>query len=221
MNFTGINFVSEVAATIFALAFSFSISTKRGNNRWKTSQQRVALKFTVYPFQTCIFHWSNCKDMVIVGLYVDNILIIGNNNGKINNLKQNLFRKFEMRDLKTPRKFFSIEIIRTNDFIFINQRSFIVKILEKFNLLDCNPIRIPSITLEGEQKTEKRKTFESLQDVIEIPFRQAVDGLLYLANCTRPDITFVGNKISQKQDKYEYSDWLEIKRVFRHFRSRN
>ncbi len=50
-------------------------------------------------------------------------------------------------------------------------------------------------------------------DVSEIPFCQAIGSLLYLANCTRPDITFIVNQLSRKQDNYRYSDWLKIKKV--------
>jgi hypothetical protein len=123
-----------------------------------------------------------------------------------------------MTDLKTPKKFLGIEITRTDNFIFINQQSFIIKMLEKFNLQNCNPTRTPSITQEGEQKAKRRKLNDSELDISKIPFRQAVGSLLYLANCTRPDITFIVNRISRKQDKYEYCDWLEIKKVFRYLK---
>ncbi len=65
----------------------------------------INLRFNVSSFQTSIFHWSNGKDFVIVGLYVDDILIIGNNDGKINNPKQKLSKTFEMMDSKIPEIF--------------------------------------------------------------------------------------------------------------------
>jgi hypothetical protein len=68
--------------------YGLRVSPRRWYEKFKETM--LKLKFTVYPFQTCIFHWSNGKDLVIVGLYVDDILIIGNNNSKIKNLKQNL-----------------------------------------------------------------------------------------------------------------------------------
>ncbi len=124
-----------------------------------------------------------------------------------------------MTDSKIPKKFLSIEITRINDFIFINQRSFIIKLLEKFNLQNCKPTRIPSITLDGKRKVKQQRILESMKsDVLEIPFCQAIGSLLYLANCKRPFITFIVNQLSRKQDNYEYSDWLKIKKFLRYLK---
>ncbi len=37
-----------------------------------------------------------------------------------------------------------------------------------------------------------------------------------MTNATRPDLTFIVNKLSRKQANYELSDWLEIKRILRY-----
>ena len=104
-----------------------------------------------------------------------------------------------------------------SNFVFLNQRTFIEKLLKKFKLQECNPVQTPCVTNESEKKSIKRKRYGfDESDLNEIPFRQAVGSLLYLASGTRPDLTFVVNKISRKQSNYTWDDWFEIKRIFRY-----
>jgi len=51
-----------------------------------------------------------------------------------------------------------------------------------------------------------------------IPYRQAIGSLLYLANTTRPDIAFAVNVLSRKQENFDYYDWSGVKQIFRYLR---
>lgn len=66
------------------------------------------------------------QQFVIVGIYVDDLIIVGNNNGKIQKLKSDLSKELEMVDLKTPRMFLGVEIVqcRKEGVIFIHKKRF-------------------------------------------------------------------------------------------------
>jgi ribosome biogenesis protein Nip4 len=49
--------------------------------------------------------------IVIIVIYVDDLIIIGDSDADISNLKKLLKKKFEMKDLGELRYFFSIEVI--------------------------------------------------------------------------------------------------------------
>jgi hypothetical protein len=52
----------------------------------------------------------------------------------------------------------------------------------------------------------------------EIPYREAIGSLLYLATGTRPDLSYTVNALSRKQSDYTFEDWQKVKRVLRYLR---
>lgn len=124
-----------------------------------------------------------------------------------------------MVDLKYPKKFLGIELLKDSETnaIFLRRRMFIEKLLKRFKLDDCNSVKTPCVTNKSERKGIKRKLDNYIDsDLKDIPFCQCIGSLLYLANATRPDLTFVVNKLRGKQANYDWNDWLEIKIIFRY-----
>ncbi|UYV75773.1 hypothetical protein LAZ67_13001293, partial [Cordylochernes scorpioides] len=104
--------------------------------------------------------------------------------------------------------FLGIEIERQPDgSIFINQKAYIKRILEKFNMSQANKVGTPTdnSTVPGEA--------EILENV---PFREAIGSLMHLSCLTKPDITFALNKVSQKLAAPTKYDWEAVKRIFKY-----
>ncbi len=185
----------------------------------KFRETMVKINFEIYPFQTCMFTWNKNENFIILLLYVDDILIVGNCKDKIQQTKSKLSQAFEVKDMGTPEKFLGIEIIRDvkNHVMMLHQKQFIHKILTKFGMLDCKPVKTPMITNEGERKSQQLK-LENSDTNENVPYRQAIGSLLYLANGTRPDISYAVNALSRKQANYTMEDWYKVKRIFRYLR---
>ena len=47
-----------------------------------------------------------------------------------------------------------------------------------------------------------------------VPYREAIGSLLYLATVRRPDISFIVNKLSKYLSNHDSSHWRAVKRVF-------
>jgi hypothetical protein len=60
--------------------------------------------------------------IVIIVIYVDDLIIIGDNNVDIFDLKKLLKQKFEMKDLGELRYFLGIEVIQSPKGIWLLQR---------------------------------------------------------------------------------------------------
>ncbi|KAK8966350.1 hypothetical protein KSP40_PGU010352 [Platanthera guangdongensis] len=77
--------------------------------------------------------------VVILIVYVDDIVITGNDTEEIVNLKTLLYAEFEVKDLRRLRYFLGIEVVRSEQGIFISQRKYILDLLKETNMLGCVP----------------------------------------------------------------------------------
>ena len=82
--------------------------------------------------------YSKIKDgkVVFLILYVDDILIIGNDVGSLTSVKMWLTKQFQMKDLGEASYVFGIRIFRDrkNKMLVLSQASYIEKILEKYSM---------------------------------------------------------------------------------------
>lgn len=56
------------------------------------------------------------------------------------------------------------------------------------------------------------------EDVGNIPYQEAVGCLLYLVQCTRPDIAFAVSDVSRFNSKYGRVHWTAVKRIMRYLK---
>ena len=73
------------------------------------------------------------REFIILLLYVDDMMIAGGDIGKINKLKKELSKSFEMKNLGFTSQILGIKISRdrTNEKLWLSQESYIEKLLGK------------------------------------------------------------------------------------------
>ena len=132
-------------------------------------------------------------EFIILLLYVDDMLIVGHNTSKIDKLKNELSKSFEMKDLGLASQILSIKISRdrTNGKSWLSQESYIEKVLDKFNMGKAKPVSSPlgsHLKLSSKQSPSREKEKEEMQKV---SYVSAMGSLMYVIVCTRPDIAHV------------------------------
>jgi hypothetical protein len=77
-------------------------------------------------------------------VYVDDIVLIGIDDGEIQNLRHNLANEFEIKDLGSLKYFLGIEVAKSKHGIFMSQRKYILDLLKETGMLGCkatdNPV---------------------------------------------------------------------------------
>ena len=103
------------------------------------------LGFVSSPHDPCLYVRKASSSLTIIGLYVDDLLIAGNNRSEINNIKTDLSRKFEMKDLGEANTILGIQITRNKKEkkIFISQKDYASEVLSRFSMIGSNPISTP------------------------------------------------------------------------------
>lgn len=201
--------------------YGLRISSKRWFIRLSTILYKAGLKND--QTEPCLFYIIDAELILILIFYVDDILIAGNNQMKMNEIINELQNAFEITNLGEPVEFLGITINRNRSkrILELNQSKYIEKILTRFGFDQVNPKRTPMVTTKV--ATKERKVREDPNDAetlnetlskINAPYREAVGSLLYLANASRCDITFAVNVLSRHQVNPTKDDWDMVKRVF-------
>lgn len=130
-------------------------------------------------------------------LYVDDILIVGKNSGRIAGLKNTLSKSFAMKDLEPTKKILSIEIIRdkSNKLVCLSQEKYLEKVLERFNMhkvKSVNALLGGHFNLSTKQRSTTKKEREAMRNVS----YQSIGGSLCMRTCTQPGLAHAVSIIS-------------------------
>jgi len=196
--------------------YGLRVSPKRWYIRFADAMKQM--KFIKYEYSPCLFVWRKDEKVVLLLLYVDDILITGNCDDRIFDVKRRLREQFEITDMGSPTQYLGLEIEIKRDIneIRIHQKLFIDKMLEKFGFSDAHPKFTPRETIQVQKRTEQHAvsllTPKELRT--EKNYRKRVGSLLYLCNGSRPDIAHAVNVVSRKQNNPNDLDWYGIERIF-------
>ncbi|KAJ0480224.1 putative RNA-directed DNA polymerase [Helianthus annuus] len=78
-------------------------------------------------------------------IYVDDMIISGNDEEELRKLNANLFAEFQMKDLGRLKYFLGIEVLRSKQGIFICQKKYVLDLLVETGMIDCKPADSPMI----------------------------------------------------------------------------
>ena len=123
-------------------------------------------------------------------IYVDEMIIIVNDENVIVALKESLHTKFLIKDLSQLRYFLGIEVSCSIDGISISQQKYTLDILDEAGLLGAKPLSTPI--------EENNKLLPTVGDLLKNPsiYRRLVRQLIYLT-ITRPKISYPVHILSQ------------------------
>uniref|UniRef100_A0A0K0FCD9 Reverse transcriptase Ty1/copia-type domain-containing protein n=1 Tax=Strongyloides venezuelensis TaxID=75913 RepID=A0A0K0FCD9_STRVS len=169
----------------------------------------IYANFIISEFDSCVLFTYN-PSLIIILLYVDDIMIISQNDTVIEKLKQRILSRFEAKDygpMIEHTEYIGLEFAVKNNEIIVNQEMRIKKLIEKYSSLCLVPkknIIIPKgEVVESDYLNEKQHS----------DFRKIVGKLSYISNLSRPDITFSVNylqRVLEKPSKCHLSIVLNI-----------
>ncbi|XP_024199917.1 uncharacterized mitochondrial protein AtMg00810-like [Rosa chinensis] len=164
---------------------------KQASRQWFTKFS-VAMQSAGYVQSKAdysLFTRKQGKSFIVLLIYVDDILITGNDSASISALKNFLHSQFRIKDLGNLKYFLGIEVSPSAHGIFISQRKYALEIIKDAGLLGVAPIDTP---MERGLKLSDKS--ELLKDPSR--YRRLVGRLIYLT-VTRPDITYPVHVLSR------------------------
>ena len=148
---------------------------------------------------------------IIIGLYVDDILISGKDMKEIEDVKKMLALKFKMKDLGVAKKFLGINIAQDTNGIKICLYDYIGKVLQDFEMTDANTVTTP--TLAGEDLHK-----DNTEECDATRYRSLVGKLLFASTTVRTDIAYAVGILSRHLAKPSEMHMKCAKHVLRYLK---
>ena len=156
----------------------------------KFSSTIFRLGYTASPYDSALFLWRTDKDTILLLLYVDYMIITGDDLSGIQELKDFLSQQFEMKDFGHLSYFLGLEITHSIDGLYITQAKYTSDLLSRVGLTDSKTVDTP-VELNAHLTPSRGKPLSNPS-----LYRRLVGSLVYLT-VTRPDISYVVHQVSQ------------------------
>ena len=123
-------------------------------------------------------------------IYVDDIIVTGNDKKERQTLKQCLIKEFEIKELGMLKYFLRIKVAYSKQRIFISQQKYITNLVKETRKLACKPTSTP---IDPNNKLGKAEEDVAVDREM---YQHLVGRLIYLSH-TRPNIAYIVSVISQ------------------------
>ena len=181
----------------------------------------VSQNFTKTNGDHCVYvrHFSE-GNFIILLLYFDDMLIVGQDVDNIHKLKEDLSKSFDMKDLGHAKHILGMKITRNRECgkLWLSQEKYIERVLERFNMHNAKPVSTPLASHFKLCRKDCPHTEQEKEEMSSIPYSSAIGSLMYAMVSTRPDIAHVVSVVSRYLSNMGKSHWVAVKSIFRYLR---
>lgn len=158
-----------------------------------------------------VFFYSTPHMIVLVLIYVDAFLITRDCPAFIEKFVGRLNSVFALKDLGLLSCYLGVEVFRTATGMYLLQSKYISELLERTGISHLKPCSTPTIT------GKKFSAFDG--ELMSNPtiYRSVLGALEYLTH-TRPNISYIVNKLSQFLQSPTTVHWQGVKRILRYLK---
>jgi len=142
----------------------------------------------------CMYKGTINEETIYVLVYVDDLLIAAKTEPAVTAGKKIILDAFKARDIGEPTYFLGMHIHRPSatGVVKLGQHQYVANVLARFKMSDANPTRLPMAA-----GLLLRKEGQLLPGELISTYQELLGALLYLATCTRPDISFAFGRLSR------------------------
>ena len=171
--------------------------------------------------ESCIYVKTSGSIVVFLVLYVDDILLIGNDIPTLQSVKELLGSCFAMKDLGEAAYILGIRIYRDRSkrLIGLSQSTYLDKILKRFKMENSKKGNLPLHHGIKISKDLCPKTDEELERMSRVPYASAIGSIMYAMTCTRPDVSFALSMVSRHQQNPGEGHWTAVKSILKYLRN--
>ncbi|RVW93168.1 Retrovirus-related Pol polyprotein from transposon TNT 1-94 [Vitis vinifera] len=194
---------------------------KQSGRMWYNRLSEYLLKegYVNNPICPCIFIKKSETGFAIIAVYVDDLNLVGTPE-ELTRTTNYLKKEFEMKDLGKTKFCLGLQIEHFPNGVLVHQSTYIKKVLKRFYMDKAHPLSSPMVVRSLDVKKDPFRPCEKDEELLgpEVPYLSAIGALMYLANCTRPDIAFSVNLLARYSSSPTRRHWNGIKHILRYLR---
>ena len=194
---------------------------KQSGRMWynRLSEYLITKGYVNNPICPCVFIKKTTKGFVIIAVYVDDINLVGTPEELLKAIEC-LKDEFEIKDLGKTKYCLGLQIEHYPSGILVHQRMYTEKLLKRFNMDEAYPLSTPMVVRSLDTKNDPFRPKEEKETLLgpKVPYLSAIGALLYLAQCTRPDISFAVNLLARYSSAPTKRHWNGVKHILRYLR---
>lgn len=185
---------------------------KQSPRAWyaKLSSVLEEVGFHISNADSSLFVRIGSAGKLVVLIYVDDLIVTGDNIEEINSLKQALQIKFALKDLGILKYFLGIEMATSHKGLFLNQQKYVLDLLQDADMVDCKPARTP---LDSKLQLDVQS-----EPLMNLHYYQRLVGKLIYLTLTRPDISYAVSIVSQFMHAPTMAHLQIVKRILRYLK---
>ncbi|KAK8578706.1 hypothetical protein V6N12_069050 [Hibiscus sabdariffa] len=168
----------------------------------------------------CVYKKVSGSIISFLILYVDDILIIGNDIPTLQSIKTWLSSCFSMKDLGEAAYILGVKIYRDRSrrLLGLSQSTYIDKVLKRFSMEESKRGFLPmrnSISLLKEMCPSSPQERECMSQILYV---SAIGSIMYVMICTRPDLSYALSMTSRYQANPGEGHWIAVKNILKYLR---
>ncbi|KAL0451190.1 UNVERIFIED_CONTAM: Retrovirus-related Pol polyprotein from transposon TNT 1-94 [Sesamum latifolium] len=183
-------------------------------------EEQKGYDFIKNDYDPCVYKKISGSSVAYLVLYVDDILLIGNDVKMLGDIKAWLSTQFSMKDMGEASYILGIKIYRDRSrrMLGITQSSYIEKVLKRFRMEHSKRGVLSMRHGIKLSKKQSPKTDEELKRMSDIPYASAVGSIQYAVQCTRPDVAYGLSVTSRYQACTGEAHWSAVKSILKYLR---
>jgi transposase InsO family protein len=179
------------------------------------------IKFVRTEADHCCYFKRFGDGYIILLLYVDDMLIAGTSAQEVSKMKEQLSKRFAMKDLGDAKQILGMRIERDRvaGKLYLSQAEYVRKVLKRFSMENAKPVNVPLGSQFKLSSKDSPKSQEERAQMQKTPYASAIGSLMYAMVCTRPDIAHAVGVVSRFMSNPGRKHWEAVKWVLRYLRS--
>ena len=172
--------------------------------------QLKTMGFNQSASDPCIY--TSLEEMFILAVYVDDIVLAGKTDERIEEVKNILAKRFRVKDIG---ELLGVTVAQdqTSGRVWIGQANYTENVLHNHEMENSR-----SITTPVDTSNKLLSAIEESEVMDQRLYQSAVGSLLYLSCGTRPDITIAVSNVARFCSKPTKQHWTAVKRIMRYLR---
>jgi len=205
----------KILKGLVLLLLSSLYGLKQSGREWyiEAAAGLKTLGFSPCFSEPSVFISADCS--IIIGLYVDDMLILGRDPQAVQRVIDGIASLWEIKDLGEVSLILGIRVRRDRPkrILYLDQSEYIAGLMERFRLEEAKPVNLPvndRNTLIAGQPGEAQAD-QSL-------YQEAIGCTTWISKGSRPDITYTVGQLSQHCSEPTVRHWNAILRVMRYLK---